>query len=317
MDENERREQLDTEANPVPSLYGDIFLLSLLGIIVFFVSSAIELNEKLSAITRPLEDWQLDEVPFVLIVTVLMVVAVLAKRTKQLRRQTMLQLDAQRKLYLALEENKRLSRRNIEIQELERRTIARELHDEFGQSMNAIMIDGVSIRDSVGKDSDIYAQASAIVDTSEKVFSGVRGLLKQLRPVALDELGLSSALEHMIDEWSSRFDDISWETNIDLPGDFLDETINITIYRLVQETLTNIVRHSDAEKVSISVVKIGGGDNVHVEVVDDGTTQEVPKSTSGIGLLGLRERVEGLDGEFDVRTVRPHGFKVSAKFMAR
>ena len=174
----------------------------------FVGASYLELSEEVSRVTDSMEAWQLDELPLVLLVIFILMAGVLVHRTRQLRKQINLQIDAQKKLTFVLDQNRRLTRKNIEIQEAERRSIARELHDEFGQSMNAIMIDGVAIRNAVEEGTELHAQAKSIVDVSGKLFSGVRGLLKQLRPVALDELGLSAALDTMIDDWRRRFEKI-------------------------------------------------------------------------------------------------------------
>jgi two-component system sensor histidine kinase UhpB len=180
--------------------------------------------------------------------------------------------------------------------------------------MNAIMIDGVAIRNSVPNGSDLYEQAKSIVDVSGKLFSGVRDLLKQLRPVALDELGVAAALEYMIDEWRRRFENVSWASTIDIEGMSLDETVNITIYRFVQEALTNIVRHSDATEVEVIVIGSKTDENITIEVRDNGSNKESAESADGVGLVGLRERVESLGGVFESGVNMPSGFFVTAHF---
>ena len=274
-----------------PMVWIDMLVISGVTVLFFFCASYLELSEKVARLTESMETWQLDELPLVLLVIFIMMVGVLIRRTHQLRKQTDLQMAVQNELASALEKNRRLTRKNIEIQEAERRAIARELHDEFGQSMNAIMIDGVAIRNSVREGSDLYEQAKSIVDVSGKLFSGVRDLLKQLRPVALDELGVVAALEYMIDEWRRRFENISWGSTIDIEGMSLDETVNITIYRFVQEALTNIVRHSDATEVKVIVIGSQSDGSITIEVRDNGSNKENAESADGVGLVGLRERV--------------------------
>ncbi len=108
-------------------------MLVIVAIILFWMASFFELSEKVSKVTSAMETWQLDEVPLVLLALFIIVVAVLLRRTNQLRTQTELQVKTERNLAAALSQNKRLARRNIEVQENERRYLARELHDEFGQ----------------------------------------------------------------------------------------------------------------------------------------------------------------------------------------
>ena len=297
-----------------PRVWRDMLVIFGVTVLFFFCASYLDLSEKVAHLTESMEAWQLDELPLVLLVIFILMVSVLSRRTRQLRKKTDLQIEIQNKLATALDQNRRLTRKNIEIQEAERRTIARELHDEFGQSMNAIMIDGVAIRNSVPNGSDLYEQAKSIVDVSGKLFSGVRDLLKQLRPVALDELGVAAALEYMIDEWRRRFENVSWASTIDIEGMSLDETVNITIYRFVQEALTNIVRHSDATEVEVIVIGSKTDENITIEVRDNGSNKESAESADGVGLVGLRERVESLGGVFESGVNMPSGFFVTAHF---
>ena len=282
--------------------------------IFFITASYLELSEGVSRVTDSMEAWQLDELPLVLLVIFILMAGVLVHRTRQLRKQIDLQIEAQKKLTFVLDQNRRLTRKNIEIQEAERRSIARELHDEFGQSMNAIMIDGVAIRNAVDEGTDLHTQAKSIVEVSGKLFSGVRGLLKQLRPVALDELGLTAALETMIDDWRRRFEKIHWRSDIDIEYKNLDEAVNITIFRFVQETLTNIVKHSDATEVSVAVKIDKLEERITICVRDNGSIQENTESNDGVGLVGLRERIESLGGTFETGINTPNGFFVFASF---
>ena len=285
--------------------------------IFFITASYLELSEEVSRVTDSMEAWQLDELPLVLLVIFILMAGVLVHRTRQLRKQIDLQIEAQKKLTFVLDQNRRLTRKNIEIQEAERRSIARELHDEFGQSMNAIMIDGVAIRNAVDEGTDLHTQAKSIVEVSGKLFSGVRGLLKQLRPVALDELGLTAALETMIDDWRRRFEKIHWYSEIDIEYKNLDEAINITIFRFVQETLTNIVKHSDATEVSVAVKVDKLEERITICVRDNGSIQEKTESNDGVGLVGLSERIESLGGAFQTGINTPNGFFVFASFPSK
>lgn len=309
-----RKQKTQVTAVRPPIVWRDMLVIFGIAAMFFIGASYLELSEEVSRVTDSMEAWQLDELPLVLLVIFILMAGVLVQRTCQLRKQMDLQIEAQKKLTFVLEQNRRLTRKNIEIQEAERRSIARELHDEFGQSMNAIMIDSVAIRNAVDEGTDLHTQAKAIVDVSGKLFSGVRGLLKQLRPVALDELGLAAALDYMIEEWRRRFENVAWVSTIDIEGMSLDETVNITIYRFVQEALTNIVRHSDAVEVKVIVIASRIDETVTIEVRDDGSIKENAESSDGVGLVGLRERVESIGGVFDYGVNRPSGFFVSAHF---
>ena len=298
----------------LPQVWRDIFMLVFAAIVLFWAASFFELSEKFSNVTSTMETWQLDEVPLVLLALFIIVVAVLSRRTNQLRVQTELQVQAQRDLAAALIQNKRLARRNIEVQENERRNLARELHDEFGQSLNAIMIDGVGIRDTTRDDSDAHKHAQSILRISGQLFSGMRDLLKQLRPLALDELGLQPALEHLVDDWRRRYPKLEWLSEFELKDNQFDEPSNMTIYRFIQEGMTNIVKHSDASSVKLSVNLDAKSSRVTMSVSDNGSIATIPQRSEGIGLLGLRERLESLGGQFESSVSRPTGFKIEGYF---
>jgi len=298
----------------LPLVWRDMFMLVFVAIVLFWTASFFELSEKFSKVTATMETWQLDEVPLVLLALFIIVVAVLSRRTSQLRVQTELQVQAQRDLAAALIQNKRLARRNIEVQENERRNLARELHDEFGQSLNAIMIDGVGIRDTTRDDSDAHKHAQSILRISGQLFSGMRDLLKQLRPLALDELGLQSALEHLVVDWRRRYPKVEWLFEFELEDNQLDEPSNMTIYRFIQEGMTNIVKHSDASLVKLSVNLDAESRRVTMTVSDNGSVVSIPERSEGIGLLGLRERLESLGGQFESSVSSPTGFKIEGYF---
>ncbi len=220
----------------------------------------------------------------------------------------------QHRLAEALSENRLLSQRYLQAQEEERRLLARELHDELGQSLNAIKVDAVTIRDRSRDLPEIRRGAQAIVDVSSQVYDVIRSLLRQLRPVALDELGLSSAVQYLVDQWQRRHDGIRcrFDSNSELAG--LGEAINITVYRLVQECLTNIARHAHASNVDIRIEQRSpqAGAELGISVTDDGSGFDPVARRTGLGLLGLRERVEALGGRFEIESAQGRGTCVRA-----
>lgn len=224
----------------------------------------------------------------------------------------------QRELADALAENRLLSQRYMQVQEEERRYLARELHDELGQSLNAIKVDAVSIRDQVQDRPEVRRSAQAIVDVSSQVYGVVRNLLQRLRPVALDELGLVSAVQYSVEQWQRRHPDVHCDfvSSGELEG--LPEEVNITVYRLVQECLTNVARHARARKVAIRVEKIRGqnGHAIAVQVDDDGQGFDPAIRRKGLGIIGLRERVEVLGGKFELQSAAGGGTRIRATIPA-
>jgi PAS domain S-box-containing protein len=221
----------------------------------------------------------------------------------------------QTELANALEENRRLSQRSMQVQEEERRNLARELHDELGQSLNAIKVDAVTIRDRSDNPSEVQRGARAIIEVSGQVYDVVRSLMQRLRPVALDELGLRSAVEYGIEQWRRRHPGVSCNFAAEGELDDLSEQLNITLYRLAQECLTNVAKHAQATRVAISLERIGGGDaggEVRFSFEDNGRGFDPGQRRQGLGLVGLRERVEALGGHFDLHSAPGQGVRVRA-----
>jgi PAS domain S-box-containing protein len=217
----------------------------------------------------------------------------------------------QSELAEALAEHRRLAQQYVLVQEEERRSLARELHDEMGQCLNAIKLDAVSIRAMArGRDAEVEASANAIVELSGHVYDVVRGIMQRLRPAALDALGLRDALAGLVGQWSRRNPAVRvhFEATGALEG--LGEAINITAYRLVQECLTNVIKHAQATQVAVSVQRTAEG--LQLSVSDDGRGMDLQGRRGGLGLLGLRERVEALAGRVELQSAPAQGMLVRA-----
>jgi PAS domain S-box-containing protein len=222
----------------------------------------------------------------------------------------------QTRLADALEENRRLSQRSMQVQEEERRNLARELHDELGQSLNAIKVDAVTIRDRSDNAAEVQRGAKAIIEVSGQVYDVVRSLMQRLRPVALDELGLRSAVEYGVEQWRRRHPAVRCSFAAEGELDNLNEQFNITLYRLAQECLTNVAKHAQATQIAISLVRTDcaghDGEEVRFSFEDDGRGFDPGQRRQGLGLVGLRERVEALGGHFDLQSAPGQGVRVRA-----
>lgn len=228
-----------------------------------------------------------------------------SSRTQQLE-------NAESQSRTLLAENRNLVHTSLNVQEEERRHLARELHDELGQCITAIQADAESIRDLSGKcDQRIETSASAILDVSSRIYAVVHDMMQRLRPAVLDDLGLVEALKEELSAWLDRNPEI--ETRLDVAGnlDGLDERINITIYRIVQECLTNITRHAGAGRVSISLS--GDIDSLVLSVSDNGRGLDLSLPSDGLGLIGMRERAEGLGGEFMLESEQGAGATIRVR----
>lgn len=296
----------------------DLALLVFAATLFALLSVRLELAETIAAWTRPYERWQLDELPGVL----LFVVAGLAwyawRRAREGRRLLSEVLAGQALLAEAAAENRKLAREAVSAQEDERRHLAREIHDELGQYVNAIKIDAVWLREIGARGApDVRQGAESIVAMTDHVEGVVRDLVRRLRPAGLDELGLAAALEHCIDGWRRRLPHVAFAVAVDEAVSEVDEATGITLFRAAQEGLTNVARHAQATNVSIAVRRESGTADAAAEVVlsvhDDGVGPAPGGTRSGFGLTGIRERVEALAGHFELVPAGTRGFGFVAR----
>ena len=207
---------------------------------------------------------------------------------------------------------RKLSRRLVQAQEGERKALSRELHDEVGQTMTAL---GMEIG-NLEKLRTVDAQAfhAHIEDAKQlnmKAIRAIRDLAMGLRPSMLDDLGLEPALQWQGREFS-RHTGVSASVQVSGVLDDLSEAQRTSIYRVVQEALTNCARHAKAKNVLVSV---RAEDNQVVVVIqDDGVGFELSaRSRSGLGLLGIQERVQELEGSLKIISARHKGTTLRAE----
>jgi two-component system, NarL family, sensor histidine kinase UhpB len=299
-----------------PGAAGDAVVVAAVTVLAFLLASHFELQERIARLTLPLERFQVDELVPTLLALAVALVWFAWRRWHQATRELDRRVAAERHLADALAENRRLSQQYLLVQEEERRSLARELHDELGQCLNAIKLDATAIRNHPSAlPLEIVDGAQAIIDVSSRVYDVTRGLMERLRPVALDELGIADALRHLVSEWQRRNPGV--RCTLELRGrlDGLGEQINMSLYRVVQECLTNVIRHAHASAVEVSVdgpAPPHGG--LSVRVRDDGVGMSAGAGKrAGLGLVGLRERVEALGGSLEVAERAPHGVEIRAQ----
>jgi signal transduction histidine kinase len=218
------------------------------------------------------------------------------------------------KRYLQLAQSQRemqqLSARLVDVQEDERRTISRELHDEVGQALGALLVDVGRLSTELSDNRpEVRTQLDNIKSIAERTFDEVRNIALLLRPSMLDDLGLVAALEWQGREVSRR-SDIEVEVQSDTVSDNLPDEYRICIYRLVQEALSNAVRHSGAKNAKVTVQQ--SAKSIRVQVTDDGRGFN-PRYTRGLGILGMEERVKRLGGTLNVDCGVDHGVTLTAE----
>jgi signal transduction histidine kinase len=201
-------------------------------------------------------------------------------------------------------------RRVVEAQELERRRLARELHDETGQALTSILL-GLKALEERMADSASRAAAEELRELVVSTLQDVRRLAVELRPSALDDFGLVAALERLTASFTEQTG-ISVDFQTALADMRLPEEVETALYRIVQESLTNVVKHARARRVSILLARKGG--TVKAVVEDDGRGFDPAAQTcDGYGLVGMRERLALLGGRLEVESGRDAGTTIAAE----
>jgi len=217
--------------------------------------------------------------------------------------------QAEHECHNLLEGNRFLIHKSLAVQEEERRHLARELHDELGQCMTAIQADAEIIHEqSKRKDTKVATSAEAILNVSSRMYDVVHTMMQRLRPSVLDDLGLVAALEEEVEAWQARHPDIdcSFVKSGELMG--LGERVNISLYRIVQESLTNIAKHAGATQVKLNLASRQQA--VLLDIEDNGRGMDINKPGRGLGLIGMRERIEALDGTLTVNATPGRGVSI-------
>ncbi|MBI3247514.1 MAG: HAMP domain-containing protein [Deltaproteobacteria bacterium] len=211
-------------------------------------------------------------------------------------------------------ELKRLSRQLLDAQESERRAIARELHDELGQALQALKINLQTAQRFPQNSGQRLQESIGIVDHA---LQQVRNLSLDLRPSLLDDLGLVAALEWYVDRQAQRVGFVGHFTAT--PHDLrVDPALETVCFRVVQEALTNVARHAQAQQVWVEVER--SETELHLRVRDDGVGFDVPSAReraargASFGLLGMRERVELIGGSLETTSAPAQGTKIRVRF---
>ncbi|MCQ8180078.1 sensor histidine kinase [Methylomonas sp. SURF-1] len=211
----------------------------------------------------------------------------------------------------ARQENRALTQHSLAIQEEERRRLSQELHDEFGQSLTAIKVMAVTASHQKADTGKISASISEICD---HLMTVVRSMMQQLHPLVLSELGLKATLEEMVNHWSERNANLQLNIRCSDEVDGLDKNLTVQIFRVIQECLTNVVRHAGAHRVVIDLERSEAPTScLHLRVQDDGQGCDLQAVKRGFGLLGIKERIKSLDGELKVISSPGAGMIVDAR----
>jgi two-component system sensor histidine kinase UhpB len=211
-----------------------------------------------------------------------------------------------------LEENRQLTFLIQKHIEDERRSLARELHDELGQYVTAIKTFAVGIANKAKSNSatagmpEIASSAQVIVSAANQIYDGMHNIVRQLRPGALDNLGLAETLKDAVSNYQAQYPNVDIQLHLseNLESGNLEaigETVSINLYRIVQESLNNAFKYAQATEITIGLTKSDSGELL-LTIQDNGIGMDVESvdQTTHFGLLGMRERAQSLNGTFNI-----------------
>jgi two-component system sensor histidine kinase UhpB len=278
----------------------------------FFLASWLELHELISRRLLVYERWQADEIPYALIVLAGGLAWYALRRRREVQAQLILREQAENRVSQLLDHNRELARQLILLQESERLALARELHDELGQSCTAIRVETAFLRHCPPDDRPAMMAAAGRADAAALGLYQLLGdLLRRLRPANLDTLGLVAALQELCESWETRTG-VGCVLQVEGKPEGLGNSIDITVYRVAQEALTNVTRHARASHVRIALSRVEGTE-VTLSVQDDGRGMDSSLATRGLGLLGAVERAAIVGGTLSVTSAPGAGTRITLR----
>ena len=311
----------DSTLHPVarhgaPRWRSDLWIVLAAVLACYGVSLALDLNESLVKLLARQERWQLDELPLTGMVFAFGLAWYALRRRRETLSELRLREQAEARASELLAHNRELAQQLIAVQESERLALSRELHDELGQRCSAILIETACLRRCAADDRAALLGAAARADmAAQSLYQLVGGMLRRLRPANLDALGLVAALQELCESWEAR-SGVACVFHFDAMDELLPERINIAVYRVAQEALTNVTRHAHANQVRLALarhrVNDGAGD-LRLTITDDGRGMDTTRTTHGLGLLGASERAAALGGELTVESAPGAGVRLSLR----
>ena len=299
-----------TSQNPMKpkKILADLLVVFVTVAAFWGVATLSELSERVALFSQSYEALQLDELPLTLLVLSLGMAWFGWRRTLEAQAEVAERIRSEKQVQELLHHNSDLLQRLFTAEEDERRALARELHDEMGQTSTAIRTEVAVLHRSGQLPQEAVESVKRISESAQHLSQMTRQMLQRLRPAALDSMGLEQALKTLCEDWQSRTE-TECEFNTSPLPDGLNDYVCVTVYRIVQEALTNIARHAYAKQVKVQLTIDAQGLNLNV--VDDGQgmvdTQAVH---DGFGLLGMQERVASVAGRMSISSKMGQGLRL-------
>jgi len=293
----------------ITQIHKDLLLVLLLVLVFAGVATITELQEQVALFSQNYEALQLDELPLTLLVLSLGLWWFAWRRTQEAHAQLQERSRSELKVQELLQHKSDLLQRLYTAKEDERLALARELHDEMGQTSTAIRTEVAVLQRSGRLHPEADESVKRIGESAQHLSQMTRQMLHRLRPPALDSMGLEQALMSLCDSWQQNTQTVC-EFKVPTLPEGLNDYACVTVYRIVQEALTNVTRHANAKHVRVQLTLDSQGLNLNVE--DDGQgmadTQAVHQ---GFGLLGMQERVASVAGRMSISSKLGQGLRLA------
>ena len=293
----------------ITQIHKDLLLVLMLVLVFAGVATITELQEQVALFSQNYEALQLDELPMTLLVLSLGLWWFAWRRTQEAHAQLQERSRSELKVQELLQHNSDLLQRLFTAEEDERLALARELHDEMGQTSTAIRTE-VAVLQRIGR---LHPEADESVkrigESAQHLSQMTRQMLHRLRPPALDSMGLEQALMTLCDNWQQNTQTVC-EFKVPTLPEGLNDYACVTVYRIVQEALTNVTRHAHAKHVRVQLTLDSQGLNLNIE--DDGRGMADTQAVHpGFGLLGMQERVASVAGRMSISSKLGQGLRLA------
>ena len=291
-------------------IHKDLSLVLIVVLVFAGVATITELQEQVALFSQNYEALQLDELPLTLLVLSLGLWWFAWRRSQEAHAQLQERISSEHKVQELLQHKSDLLQRLYTAKEDERLALARELHDDMGQTSTAIRTE-VAVLQRIGRlHPEADASVKRISESAQHLSQMTRQMLHRLRPPALDSMGLEQALIALCEVWQNSNQKSLCEFNASALPEGLNDYACVTVYRIVQEALTNVTRHANAKHVRVQLTLDTQGLNLNIE--DDGQgmadTQAVHQ---GFGLLGMQERVASVAGRLSISSKLGQGVRLA------
>ena len=290
-------------------IHKDLSLVLIVVLVFAGVATMTELQEQVALFSQNYEALQLDELPLTLLVLSLGLWWFAWRRSQEAHAQLQERSRSELKVQELLQHKSDLLQRLYTAKEDERLALARELHDDMGQTSTAIRTE-VAVLQRIGR---LHPEADESVkrigESAQHLSQMTRQMLHRLRPPALDSMGLEQALMTLCDNWQQNTQTVC-EFKIPTLPEGLNDYACVTVYRIVQEALTNVTRHAHAKHVRVQLTLDSQGLNLNIE--DDGRGMADTQAVHpGFGLLGMQERVASVAGSLSISSKLGQGLRLA------